>query len=81
MIFARPKERSSVATVLDQCSNRFGTIVPDTCQLACCAVRSKSTIGQLKVLCHNVCVLIQAMHELGIEPVLAQEPGKMLSLP
>jgi hypothetical protein len=21
-----------------------------------------------KVLCHNVCVLIQAIHELGIEP-------------
>ena len=37
------------------------------------AVRSKSDVGQVnevlcKVLCHNVCVLIQAMHELGIEP-------------
>jgi len=38
------------------------------------AVRSKSDVGQVnevlcKVLCHNVCVLVQAMHELGIEPV------------
>ena len=34
-------------------------------------LRSKSYDGQvneilLKVLCHNVCVLIQEMHELGI---------------
>lgn len=38
------------------------------------AVRSKSDTGQInevlcKVLCHNLCVVIQSMHELGIEPV------------
>lgn len=38
------------------------------------AVKSKSDTGQVnevlcKVLCHNVCVLVQAIHELGIEPV------------
>ena len=33
------------------------------------AVRSKSDVGQVnEVLCHNVCVLVLAMHELGIEP-------------
>ena len=37
------------------------------------AVRSKSDVGQVnevlcKVLCHNICVLVLAMHELGIEP-------------
>ena len=42
------------------------------------AVRSKSDIGQLnevlcKVLCHNLCVIIQVMHELGIEPTFAKE--------
>jgi len=35
------------------------------------SVRSKSDQGQVnevlcKVLCHNICVLIRAMHELGI---------------
>ena len=42
------------------------------------AVRSKSEIGQLnevlcKVLCHNLCVLIQAIHELGIEPIFGRD--------
>ncbi len=38
-------------------------------------VRSKDKTAQinevlLKVLCHNICVLISAMFELGIEPNL-----------
>ena len=38
------------------------------------SVRSKSDTGQInealcKVLCHNICVLIHAIHELGIEPI------------
>ena len=38
------------------------------------ALRSKSDVGQInealyKVLAHNICVLVQATHELGIEPV------------
>ena len=37
------------------------------------AVRSKTEVAQvnevlLKVLCHNICVVIQEMFELGIEP-------------
>ncbi len=37
------------------------------------SLRSKSDVGQInealcKVLCHDICVLIQEMHELGIEP-------------
>jgi len=36
-------------------------------------VRSKTKAAQineilLKILCHNICVVIQEMHELGIEP-------------
>jgi transposase len=55
-------QRSNVETVFSMIKGKFGD-----------AVRSKSDIGQLnevlcKVLCHNVCVLIQAIHELGIEP-------------
>src|SRR5215213_8087749 len=37
------------------------------------SVRSKSDTGQIneclcKVLCHNICLLVLAMHDLGIEP-------------
>ena len=36
-------------------------------------LRSKSAVGQInealcKVLCHNLCVVIQSIHELGIAP-------------
>jgi hypothetical protein len=38
------------------------------------ALRSKSDTGQInealcKMLAHNICVLVAATHELGIEPV------------
>ena len=38
-------------------------------------VRSKTDVAMknevlCKILCHNICCLISAMHELGIEPVL-----------
>jgi hypothetical protein len=37
------------------------------------SVRAKTSIAQVnevlcKVLCHNICVLIQSIYELGIEP-------------
>ncbi len=37
------------------------------------SLRSKSDVGQVnealcKVLCHNLCVLVQAIQKLGIEP-------------
>lgn len=49
-------------TVFSMCKAKFGD-----------SVRSKSDTGMVnevlaKVLCHNICVLIQAVHELGIEP-------------
>ncbi len=41
-------------------------------------IRSKTDVAQtnemlLKVLCHNICVVIQSMHELGIEPTFWAE--------
>jgi transposase len=56
-------KRSSVESVFSMMKAKFGD-----------SVRSKSDQGQVnevlcKVLCHNICVLIRAMHELGIEPV------------
>jgi transposase len=55
-------KRSNVETAFSMIKAKFGD-----------AVRSKSDIGQMnevlcKVLCHNLCVLIQAIHELGIDP-------------
>ena len=45
------------------------------------SVRAKTPIAQVnevlcKVLCHNICVLIQSTHELGIEPTLYAEESK-----
>ncbi len=55
-------KRSNVETTFHMIKAKFGS-----------AVRSKNTTAQineilLKVLCHNICVVIQEMHELGIEP-------------
>jgi transposase len=57
-------KRSNVETVFSMIKAKFGA-----------AVRSKNPAAQVnevlcKVLCHNICVLIQSMYELGIEPVL-----------
>jgi transposase len=55
-------KRSNIETAYSMIKGKFGS-----------ALRSKSDTGQInealcKVLCHNICVLIRAMHELGIEP-------------
>lgn len=60
-------KRSNVETAFSMIKAKFGD-----------AVRSKSDIGQLnevlcKVLCHNICVIIQAIYELGIEPTFGAE--------
>ena len=54
--------RSNVETTFAMIKGKFGD-----------SVRAKSETGQineilLKVLCHNVCVLIQAMHQLDVTP-------------
>lgn len=56
-------KRSNVETTFSMIKGKFGA-----------SVKSKSDVGQVnevlaKVLCHNICVLVQAMHELGIEPM------------
>jgi transposase len=55
-------KRSNVETVFHMIKSKFGD-----------SVRSKNHTAQvnevlLKVLCHNICVVIQEMHELGIKP-------------
>ena len=58
-------KRSNVETTFSMIKGKFGD-----------SLKSKSDAGQinetlLKVLCHNICVLIQAMHEYGVTPNLA----------
>lgn len=55
-------QRSNVETVFHMIKSKFGS-----------AIRSKKPTAQknellLKILCHNICVVIQEMNELGIEP-------------
>jgi transposase len=65
-------KRSNVETVFSMIKTKFGG-----------SVRSKSPVAQVnevlcKVLCHNICVLIQSIYELGLEPTFwtlgAKEP-------
>ena len=56
-------KRSNIETAFSMIKGEFGS-----------ALRSKSDVGQInealcKVLAHNICVLVQATHELWIEPV------------
>jgi transposase len=50
------------------------------------SVRSKSDTGQIneclcKVLCHNLCVLVLAMHDLGIEPNFGSKANLSSEIP
>lgn len=54
-------QRSNVETVFSMIKAKFGD-----------SIRSKDDVAQInetlcKVVAHNICVLIQAIHELGIE--------------
>ena len=60
-------KRSNVETTFSMVKAKFGG-----------AVRSKTPIAQVnevlvKVLCHNICVLIQSVYELGIEPIFSPQ--------
>lgn len=55
-------KRSNIETAYSMIKGKFGG-----------APRSKSDAGQInealcKALCHNICVLVQATHALGIDP-------------
>jgi transposase/predicted nucleic acid-binding Zn finger protein len=65
-------KRSNAETVFSMIKAKFGS-----------SIRAKSPIAQVnevlcKVLCHNICVLIQSIYELGLEPTFwtfeAKEP-------
>jgi len=65
-------KRSNVETTFSMIKAKFGA-----------SVRAKSPIAQVnevlcKIICHNICVLIQSIYELGLEPTFwtfeAKEP-------
>ncbi len=71
-------KRSNVETVFSMIKGKFGS-----------SVRAKTPIAQVnevlcKVLCHNICVLIQSIYELGLEPTFwtseAKEPVALKAL-
>lgn len=67
--------RSNAETVFSMIKGKFGD-----------AVRSKSPVAQVnevlcKVLCHNLCVLIQSIYELGIEPTFWAEGAAAQKVP
>ena len=58
-------KRSNVESAFSAIKRKFGD-----------SVRSKTDVAMAnevlcKILCHNICVLIQSMHELGVSPDLA----------
>lgn len=60
-------KRSNIETAYSMIKGKFGS-----------ALRSKSDAGQInealcKVLAHNICVLIQAMHALNVHPIFGAE--------
>src|SRR5919112_5796844 len=60
-------KRSNIETAYSMIKGKFGS-----------ALRSKSDGGQInealcKILAHNICVLIQAIHALGVEPNLSAQ--------
>jgi transposase len=64
-------KRSNVESTVMMIKTKFGD-----------SLRSKSDVAAknevlAKVLCHNLCCLIHAMYELGIEPMLAQQNGDL----
>ena len=56
-------KQSNVESAFSMIKRKFGA-----------SVKGKSDTAQVnevlaKVLCHNICVLILAMHEMGLEPI------------
>lgn len=65
-------KRSNVETTFSMIKAKFGA-----------SVRSKTPTAQVnevlcKILCHNICVLIQSIYELGLEPVFWDNEPKQL---
>ncbi len=68
-------KRSNVETAISMIKAKFGA-----------SVRAKTPIAQVnevlcKILCHNICVLIQSIYELGLEPTFWTSDTKEAVVP
>jgi transposase len=68
-------KRSNVETAFSMIKAKFGS-----------SVRAKTPIAQVnevlcKILCHNICVLIQSVFELGLEPTFWTNEPRIPELP
>ena len=64
-------KRSNVETVFSMIKAKFGG-----------SVRAKTPTAQVnEVLCHNICVLIQSIYELGLEPTFWTSDTKEAVVP
>ncbi len=68
-------KRSNVESTFSMIKAKFGA-----------SVRAKTPIAQVnealcKILCHNICVLIQSIYELGLEPTFWTNEAKELVAP
>jgi transposase len=55
-------KRSNVETTFSMIKSKFGEVLRSR------AMTTQTNEALCKVLCHNICVIIQSMYELGIEP-------------
>jgi transposase len=55
-------KRSNVETTFSMIKSKFGE------RLRCKTETAQVNEALCKVLCHNLCVVIQSMYELGVEP-------------
>jgi transposase len=60
-------KRSNVESMFHMIKAKFGE------RLRSKTVRSQINEALLKMLCHNICVVIQSIYELGIEPIFWAE--------
>lgn len=68
-------KRSNVETVFHMIKAKFGP-----------AVRTRTPVAQVnevltKILCHNICVVIQSAYEYGVQPVFGPRPGLRVAEP
>jgi len=68
--FQQYHKRSNVESTFSMIKAKFGD-----------ALRSKTKTAQInealcKILCHNICCLIQSMYELDIQPEFWQQPSE-----